>query len=252
MDERIIKLCLKFLKIFIIWILAVFTLQWVFCDERSVSPQIDYDPELNVFALLILNNQQKIVRVGHSYRIDKKIPESEGITNAQVTIGSDNQNVIFEHAGEGNYRDVHNELDLISGTRYNLKVAVPDGRKVTGSCVMPSKPQISSPQEYQQVAAHHPLNVAWQASDFTHRYICVLSDLEKDFTPSQYTDSTATTFYTFFFAEPDVYTLKVIASDQNYYDHIRTGEDDQDIVHVKGGLGVFGALAYDEVIFLAK
>ena len=29
-------------------------------------------------------------------------------------------------------------------------------------------------------------------------------------------------------------------------------ENDDDIIHLKGGIGVFGAIAYDEVTFLAK
>ena len=87
------------------------------------------------------------------------------------------------------------------------------------------------------------------------RFACrqaILSDLEKDFTPRQYSDSTGTRFIAFLFAEPDVYILKVAACDQNYYDHIRTNEDNEGIIHLKGGLGVFGALAYDEVVFVAK
>ena len=182
-EQRFYSIKTKFLKLFVIWIFMIFTLQWFFCNERSVSPQIDYEPELNVFALLILNNQQKIVRVEHSYRIEEYMPESEGITNAQVTIRSDSQTVQFEHAGEGNYRDAGNSLLLIPGTTYHLEVEVPDGRELTGSCIMPAKPEIINPKFYEEVPAHKALNVMWYKADFAHRYLCILSDLEKDFTP---------------------------------------------------------------------
>jgi len=252
MDEQLQSMMKSYIHIFFFVIVTVFTLELVSCDEHSVSPQIDYKPELNVFALLILNNQQKVVRVERSYRIDEYLPESVGIANAQVTIRNESQTVHFTHTGEGSYRDTDNALLLKAGTTYHLVVEVPDGRKVSGGCTMPAKPKIINPKSYQEVSAHRVLDVQWQAADFAHRYLCFLTDLEKDFTPRQYSDSTATTFFAFLFAEPDVYTLKVAACDQNYYDHIRTNENNEDIIHLKGGLGVFGALAYDEVTFLAK
>lgn len=222
------------------------------CTEQSVSPNIDYQPELNVFALLILNNQQKIVRVERSYRVDEYLPEDTGISNAQISISSESQNVQFQSVGQGNYRDVDNALLLSPGVTYNLLVKVPDGRQVTGRCIMPGKPKIIIPESSQEVRAYQPLEIKWQAGNFAHRYICVLYDLEKDFTPQMIADSTAIKFYAFFFASPDVYTLKVMSTDRNYYDHIRTGDNTDDIVHLEGGLGVFGALAYDEVTFVAK
>ena len=115
---------------------------------------------------------------------------------------------------------------------------------------MPEKPKIIKPSQYQEVKAHDRLNLEWEKADYAYQYIAYIYNLEKNYKPSIISDSTAIAFYAFFFADPDVYTFKILASDKNYYDYIRSGSNDA-IVHLEGGLGVFGAIAYDQVQFIA-
>ena len=65
-------------------------------------------------------------------------------------------------------------------------------------------------------------------------------------------DSTAIEFYPFYLAEPDIYVLKVAALDRNYYDYMRMRDDEEPVWHIQGGIGVFGAIAFDERIVLAE
>jgi len=43
-----------------------------------------------------------------------------------------------------------------------------------------------------------------------------------------------------------------VAAEPNYYDYIRGRPEDEPLSLVSGGLGVFGAVAYDEIVVVAK
>jgi len=222
------------------------------CSKESPLPTYTYDPEVNVFALLILNNQQKIVRVERSYKATDYFPEQRGITDATVFIHDDTTAVQFLHQGNGIYQDVDGRLLLAAGKSYRLDVTLANGKKITAQCRQPGRPAILSPVNNSVVDAFKFLSIEWGKADFAYRYLVYLNDTSRDFTVSDRTDSTALTFYPFLFAEPDVYVIKVVAAEPNYYDYIRGRPEDEPLSLVSGGLGVFGAVAYDEIVVVAK
>jgi len=222
------------------------------CNSEPTAPNFPYESKVNVFALLILNNQQKIVRIEHTYKATEYYPEFRGITDAEVSIGTAEHDVKFIHQFNGVYYDIHKELMLQGGETYYLNVTLSDGKRISAQCTMPSKPKIVKPIAQSSVDAFRFLDIEWEAAQYAHRYLIYARNNSGDFATETRSNSTAVTFYPFLFAPPDYYVLKVVAADRNYYDYIRSQSNRDPILHINGALGVFGAVAYDEIVVSAK
>ena len=222
------------------------------CKTEPPVPNFPYKPEVNVFALLILNNQQKIVRVERTYKSTDYFPDDRGIADALVTISTEQNTVRFEHRFKGIYYDAQKQLQLQEGQAYHLQVVLNDGATISADCVMPGKPKIESPTDRSIVKAYRFLDIEWLQAQFAYRYLVYVKDILDEFSTFVYADSTALTFYPFLFAPPDIYVIKVVATDQNYYDYIRSHPNRDPILHISNGQGVFGAVAYDEIVVFAR
>ncbi|RLD13299.1 hypothetical protein DRI50_07455 [candidate division KSB1 bacterium] len=219
--------------------------------DAPTAPAFDYEPEINVFGLFILNRQQKTIRIERTYKVDEYFPDFRGVEDADVWVSTKDQNVHFEHLFNGNYSDKQNQLLLAAGEIYRLKITMADGRKVAAECTMPAPPRILSPAADEAVTAFHTLDVFWERGEYAHRYQVAVDDEFRNFKTSNFSDSTYSQLYPFIFAHTGRYTLKVASLDQNYYDHLRSRSGREPILHIQGAIGVFGAIAYDQSIFYA-
>ncbi len=234
----------------IIPVFLLFTLLFA-CNDNPTVPEFDYEPEINVFGLLILNRQQKTIRIEKTYKVTDYLPDFRGVEDAEVWVSSKEQKVQFEHLFNGNYSDKQNKLKLVAGETYALDVTMADGHKITAHCTMPAPPRILSPVDNESVPAFQALNVFWERGDFAHRYEIAVDDEFRNFKYSAYSDSTYIQLFPFIFAGAGRYNLKVASLDQNYFDHVRSLQNRDPILHIQGALGVFGAIAYDKSIFYA-
>jgi hypothetical protein len=222
------------------------------CDEGPNVNEFNYKAEVNVFALLLLNSEQTIVRVENTYRSLDKVPADRGIQDAQVVIKSQNQQVQLAHQGGGRYAETEEKLRLTPGVTYELTVRLADGREVEASCTMPAPPHITSPSDQGLVAAYESLRVSWVCDDPAPRYMVSLRGNINGYSAEASTDSLQMDFFPFYMAQPDIYVLKVASMDRNYYEYSRMADDEEPIWHVSGGIGVFGAMAYDQRVIIAE
>ncbi len=222
------------------------------CDPGPNVNEFNYKPEVNVFALLLLNSDQVIVRLENTYRALDSVPADRGIADATVVISAKDQQVSFVHHGEGLYAERSERLHLAPGTIYQLVIQLADGRRVEGECTMPAPPLINSPAEQQQVPAYSSLSVSWHSEAPAPRYAVSVRGNINGYHAEAYTDSLQMAFYPFYLAQPDIYILKVAAMDRNYYDYLRLSEDDVPVWHIRGGIGVFGAIASAQRVIIAQ
>ena len=215
-------------------------------------PTIDYEPEVNVFGLFILNNNQKTIWLEQTYKVTDYLPEFRGIEDAEVKVTTSSQRVFFTHLFNGRYVDDKDELVLEAGETYYLDIVLNNGHKITAQCVMPDKPSITSPQYADTVAAYRALEVSWNHAEFADRYELSIYNFNRTFTFSTLSDSDSEELFAFLFAKPDEYMIKLTAMDRNYYDHTRSRSNREKIHHIEGAMGVFGAIAYDYLRIYAK
>lgn len=230
------------LSLALLWIAA--------CDDNPTRPEFEYEPEINVFGLLILDDAypQKTVKLERTYTIDEYFPNFRGIEDAVVMVRTEEQDVQFQHSFQGTYVDVNDELRLSAGTLYQLDVTLADGEKITSECVMPARPTMISPAPNDQVPAYTALKLHWEETLFAQQYaISVESDLAS-FEFTLLSDSTAASFFPFIFAGPGSYRARISALDQNYYDHARSRSNRNPILHIEGAIGVFGAISFGKSV----
>ncbi len=222
------------------------------CDQGPDVNEFNYEPEVNLFALLLLNSQQTIIRLEESCRSMDPLPEDRGIAGAEVVIQGDDQRVFFRDQGGGRYAEEGEKLRLVAGVTYELSVLLADGRRVEAECTMPAPPGIVSPADQERVAAYASLPISWRGDDGTPGYIVSMRGSTSSHSAEVRTDSTAVDFYPFYLAQPDRYTLKVAAVDNNYHEYLRTQEEEIPLWTIQGGIGVFGAMAWDERVIIAQ
>lgn len=226
--------------------------------EDATAPKLDYEPEVVVFGLLLLTENddegQKTIRIERSFEITDKLPldaRNRAITDAKVFIETEDQRVQFLYTFDSNYEDIYNRLNIVPGQTYKLNITLADGRNISAQCIMPSKPEIISPRVNAPVEAYKPLDVTWQNDEFAYVYELSIEEEMESFSYSEFSASTEEEILFFVLAPPGKYFLKVASLDQNYYDYLRTSQSRQPISNIDGGLGVFGAMAYNKSKFFA-
>ena len=238
-------------RVYIFILLIVMILISSCNKENPTVPEFDYEPEINVFGLFILNNNQKTIRIEQTYKVTDYYPSFRGIEDATVFVSTESQRVEFVHLFEGRYSDEHDVLQLTPGETYKLDITMSDGRKVSAQCIMPDKPKILQPVNGGTAEAFTPLTVEYEQAEFADRYQISLTN---DFGGIDFYELSAEgeeELYGFIFAKPDRYIIKVASLDKNYYDHLRSRSDREPLLNINGAVGVFGALAYDTVRFTA-
>ena len=89
---------------------------------------------------------------GYSHQeilVGKSVPEDlpVAITDAEVTIRSDSQSVMFTHIKNGLYRDENNDLKLNPGSTYTLDIKLQNGEQITGETTLPGTFDILYPHD---------------------------------------------------------------------------------------------------------
>jgi len=222
------------------------------CDHGPDVNEFNYEPEVNLFALLLLNSQQTIIRLEETSRSMDPLPDDRGIAGAELSIQGGEQRVAYRHQGGGIYAEEGEKLRLIPGVTYKLLALLPDGRRVEAECTMPVPPDIIAPAEQERVEAYASLPISWRGEQGTPGYIVSVRGITSGHNAETKTDSTAVDFFPFYLAQPDRYVLKVAAVDRNYNEYLRVQEDEVPIWRVRGGIGVFGAMAWDEHVIIAQ
>ena len=220
------------------------------CNDNPTRPEFDYEPEINVFGLLILDDTypQKTVKLERTYGIKEYFPRFRGIEDATVIVRTEEQDVQFTHVFDGTYVDENDELQLMPGTLYQLDVTMADGHKIMSQCLMPARPRLLSPKPNQQVPAYTSLEMEWEETLFAHQYAVSVESELGSFEFTQLAEDTETDMFAFLFAGPGTYRARVSALDENYYDHARTRSNRDPILHIEGAIGVFGAIAFGKSV----
>ena len=143
---------------------------------------------------------------------------------------------------------------LSPGREYRLQVDLPDGRQVLGRTTMPAPPAVTGLPESGATfdRDRDTLRLRWSAAEGSEWTLVRVRarDLRRYATLSLLTDSFSVTIPG---RLPSVWvpgtrqTLTVAAVDRNYFDQMRTGNDDFTaggyLNHLDGGIGVFGSVA---------
>lgn len=142
-------------------------------------------------------------------------------------------------------------VSLLSGSTYQLRVTLPDGRVVTGSTTMPgSTPRASLNLPQTLTRAVESLSLAWPRVAGASAYDVSISSTRTTY--QAFTDTaivvpgTARTSDGTDAFIPGIAHVVVSAVDANYYDYYRRGSDiltgAGPISHLQGGIGVFGSI----------
>jgi Domain of unknown function (DUF4249) len=117
-------------------IVAIFTIT---ACQSEVSV-IDIENENKLVVLSFISPQDTIlsVRVSNTNPVIGQVSkEFKAISNATVKIGNGIKSVLLPYDKDGYYRVSSKQLEVKSGQKYLLNVNTPDGRAVSGECIIP-------------------------------------------------------------------------------------------------------------------
>lgn len=240
----------------------------VACVESTpVSPSANV---LVVHAILDRDSREQYVIVQRTMGI---VTYQEAVTGAEVTLTTPEGTMLrgeevrdsMRYLTPGYQPRVHTvyriSLDkygvtLASGKRYRLRVRAPNSAdEVTGETTIPPSQRLprDSTAVWDFVRARDTVRLAWPQGLSSQRFeVTVVNGNGRRF--SQFADSSlaipgtsTTNGTTGIFAALGWYEVAVHAIDQNYYDYYRRSSDDLTgngpIMHLQGGVGLFGAVA---------
>lgn len=186
------------------------------------------------------------------------------VTNAIVTIRSENQEVNFSYyldeQNRPKYIDQPTSLQIVAGEIYHLSVQS-DAGNISGQTTVPGNFQILAPQNGSILAQHQPYTVSWTTSQNAAAYIINLKlpPQEIQITPDSsiiyqpvetyHTFDSALTIPAYVFREPGKYMLQIMACDENFKRHFF---DEWDVAGIEGGYGYFASGAVDTLHFFVE
>jgi len=223
------------------------------CETEPLQPEFNYDSELNVMGLLELNSESCELRLTATTPILETAATPSGISNATVTVQQGDQSVQLENVFEGTYIDRLQKLEYLAGKDYTLTLDASGFPVSRAVCTIPAKPQILQPQQAETVNAHSTLKVKWQAADsIAAGYIISVNGVSNTFTTTLFTTGTEIDIFPFLFAPPNVYILQVTAAESHYFRYVQLDELDDPHLNVSHAVGVFGAVAWAQVLVKAE
>ena len=121
--------------------IMIFFCSLLFCSLDPVIVDSDSMCDYYVFCTLTPLDQIQYVLVGRS------VPEGNpiDISNANVTISTDDQTVKFQSVGSGIYQNLYDTLRVMAGATYRLRVEIGDGKLITAETTLPDLFYIVSP-----------------------------------------------------------------------------------------------------------
>lgn len=126
-----------------------FLLLLVTACENDFSPKAEYEERIVVYSILDRSAPYQVVRLERTYNAENSDPASavdtEPVTEAQVTVTSDQQRFIFRDTlitlGDGSTKKVwiSRELQPTERREYTLTVEVPGYKRITAQATVPTR-----------------------------------------------------------------------------------------------------------------
>lgn len=243
------------------------------CDFPNAP---DFRQEISIIAILrpTMKFQKIFVYNTHEFITDSFSAADLFIKNAQVRVTGGGQVIDFryffnESSSLSMYIDFVDKLIVKPGDRYEISIKTTNGI-LTGHTTVPHSVDIITPLPGDSLINNSNVNILWEADEFAYGYIINLLDppVKIQFNENSfYTYRNTHCFYTtdtsfvipgnyIIFSEESSqgeyteidlrYTLKLMAIDENFKNHLFNGYD---ISGIKGGYGLFGSATVDSVDF---
>ncbi len=117
-------------------IVAIFTI--TACQSELSVVDIPNENKLVIQSFISPQDTILSVRVSSTNAVIGQVSkEFKTISNASVTIGNGIKSVLLPYDKDGYYRISSKQLEVKSGQKYFLNVNTPDGRAVSGECIVP-------------------------------------------------------------------------------------------------------------------
>ncbi len=239
------------------------------CTENPSSS--GYREELVVEGYLIAKFPLPPIRISRTVPIEEEY--SAGIAavhGASVEVSAEDGTFRYREADEsdgyltGTYLPEESDYIVRSGAVYTLRVE--KGRhKLEAWTKVPDPISVRQESPASDILAYREerLRISWTESSSAASYIIYIISVDPDAVPIRGDEDshvvasslTPDLEHEFFWAEFSYYgtqVVKVMAMDQNFYDYIRSKDQDEfaledPIFHMEGGLGVFGSAAVDSL-----
>lgn len=228
------------------------------CSEKT---PFEFEPQVVVFSLFIAGHKNPPIKLEQSWGIDKKLPEEGlGVTDAQVTVTTDEDTVYYAPVeGSPGLWAPMDSIEVFPLKTYRLEV-VTDKGEVYGEATVPDTFGITQPEAGDTLYRDRAPVLIWRRSQGAAGYLIDISSLADTTHVTGIVSAGDTIFpiLSFFLADSGEHTLKVAALDSNYYDYmwmrsgVEAGTGGEEVTHIEGGLGVFGACVVDSVQVYAQ
>jgi hypothetical protein len=246
----------------------VFVMLLTACD----APVRPYESQLNVFCLLSTDDSHTIALVGRSVTFDEEGPIGpgwNGLAGATVLVAKGNDTTQFKSVPETTGYYTADSLRAVAGSSYRLLIRSQEGDEVQGASTVPGNFRIDSlsldtvvryePYEYETLYAE--VRVAWSPSQGASGYqllaSCLYARSEGDTVcdnQSFWGDSCRIRLWAPLRASSRhdslcSIKLNVVALDRNYQDYLIMQREygyRNTLMHLEGGLGVFGSMCVAE------
>ena len=232
----------------------------VFLLAACDSPVKPYAPQLDVFCVLRTDDSRPVALVGRSvsYEDWDRAGDWNGVESATVVIAQGKDSTGFRSLPESAGYYQSDSLSVIAGRSYGISVRTPDGDKARGSTIVPGSFHISSISSTAD-SEQWRVRVAWTASQAAADYLLLVTSVyaKVDGETLYYRRSVSSDSGGAEFSTPlDGYHMvlaavgiSVGALDRNYTDYLtmRNGYGYHNtLMHIDGGLGVFGSICVAE------
>ena len=244
------KQILRIVIIFLIFILG--------CNK---PPSERYEPELDIFGLLMSGISPQQIKISRSYKMDE--PSVYDLENVQVILSGDTfSNILVPENDTSGIFFSNESLNIVPLHTYSLNVSADGMPSVEGKTTVPGNFQIIYPHNDDTISTFDSLLLkkSKSADGYYITYYCTDSlNYQKDIriVPQDTTQDTLIKIYGVLLWEgPTV--IKVAAIDTNYYQYVGklfgfiANRNKRLQEGIKGGLGVFGAAVVESVNVVVK
>jgi hypothetical protein len=246
----------------------IFIILLVACD----APVKPYESQLNVFCLLRTDDSHPIVLVGRSVSPDEEGPIGpgwNGLADATVLAAKDHDTTRFQPVPDSTGYYACDSLRAKAGSSYRLLVRSQEGDEVQGATTVPGDFTIDSlnldtvvrHEPYEHETLYAEVRTAWSSSRGASGYqmlaSCLYARSEGDTVrtnQSFWGDSRGIRLWaplrrSSYHDSLCSIKLSVVALDRNYQDYLIMQREygyRNTLMHLEGGLGVFGSMCVAE------
>jgi hypothetical protein len=225
------------------------------CSETlDIEPQEVYKLLPNVYCVLRPEASRQWLMLERTMQMTESAKDvyAGRLWGARVVIDSDGGRVEFAEKKNEPGMYYSDSLTVVPGRRYELTVIDRYQNVVTGETVVPEPIRIIEPRP----GVYEPgvrLWLEWTESPSAARYVTYVRPYRAEGWGEPYYLTSSEPYLTLeprILPYPGDYLIEVMALDENYYNYSLTSnrsEATQDLLTLKGGLGLFGSAAADTV-----